>query len=51
MIVILVWYEVCDTMDVAIAHGKAIKEWKRAWKIRLIQEAKPEWQDLYDARL
>ena len=30
---------------------KAIKEWKRAWKIRLIQEANPEWNDLYDELL
>jgi putative endonuclease len=38
-------------MDVAIAREKAIKEWKRAWKIRLIQEANPEWKDLYDELL
>jgi len=43
----LVWYEKCGTMDVAIAREKAIKEWKRAWKIRLIEEANPEWRDLY----
>jgi len=43
----LVWYEICGTMDVAIAREKAIKEWKRAWKIRLIEEANPEWRDLY----
>mgnify|MGYP001301370678 CR=1 FL=1 len=47
----LVWYEVCATMDVAIAREKAIKEWQRAWKIRLIQEANPEWKDLYDELL
>ena len=47
----LVWYEACGTMDVAIAREKAIKEWQRAWKIRLIQEANPEWKDLYDELL
>ncbi|HET7006419.1 MAG TPA: GIY-YIG nuclease family protein [Candidatus Binatia bacterium] len=47
----LVWYEACDDMGVAIAREKAIKEWKRAWKIRLIQEANPEWNDLYDELL
>ena len=31
----LVWYEVHDTMLSAIAREKAIKEWKRDWKIRL----------------
>ena len=44
----LVWYESCDDLTVAIAREKAIKEWQRAWKIRLIQEANPEWKDLYD---
>jgi len=38
-------------MDVAIAREKAIKQWKRAWKIRLIQETNPEWKDLYDELL
>jgi putative endonuclease len=47
----LVWYEACGTMDVAIAREKAIKEWQRAWKIRLIQEINPEWKDLYDELL
>ena len=43
----LVWYEECGTMDSAIAREKAIKEWKRAWKIRLIEDRNPEWKDLY----
>ena len=47
----LVWYETCGDMIVVIAREKAIKEWQRAWKIRLIQEANPEWKDLYDELL
>jgi putative endonuclease len=43
----LVWYELHDTMESAIAREKAIKEWKRAWKIRRIEEGNPEWKDLY----
>ena len=43
----LVWFEVCATMDAAIAREKAIKEWKRAWKIELIEKANPAWRDLY----
>jgi putative endonuclease len=27
---------------------KAIKEWRRAWKIRLIEETNPNWHDLYE---
>ncbi|HVX05131.1 MAG TPA: GIY-YIG nuclease family protein [Rhodanobacteraceae bacterium] len=44
----LVWYEMHDTMESAIAREKAIKEWKRAWKIRRIEEFNPEWNDLYE---
>ena len=44
----LVWFEVHDTMQTAIAREKAIKEWKRAWKIELIQKVNPEWRDLYE---
>jgi putative endonuclease len=47
----LVWYETCDDMAAATAREKAIKEWKRAWKIRLIQESNPESNDLYDELL
>ena len=35
-------------MDEAITREKRIKEWQRAWKIRLILSANPEWLDLYD---
>jgi putative endonuclease len=38
-------------METAIAREKAIKEWKRAWKIKLIEERNPEWHDLYDGLL
>lgn len=44
----LVWYEAHDTMESAIAREKTIKEWKREWKLRLIESANPEWKDLYD---
>src|SRR5687768_16782868 len=43
----LVWYEQHPAMESAIAREKAIKEWKRAWKIELIEHANPRWQDLY----
>ncbi len=45
---LLVWYELHETMESAIAREKAIKEWKRAWKLELIEAANPQWQDLYD---
>ena len=44
---LLVWYEQHGTMDSAITREKAIKEWKRAWKIELIERINPYWRDLY----
>ena len=44
----LVWYEAHESMESAIMREKMLKRWKRAWKIRLIQEANPKWADLYD---
>lgn len=43
----LVWYEVRETMETAIQREKAIKNWKRAWKMKVIEEMNPEWCDLY----
>lgn len=44
----LVWYEVHETMESAIRREKAIKNWKRAWKIQLIESTNPQWHDLYE---
>ena len=44
----LVWYEAHYTMESAIGREKALKKWSRAWKIRLIEEGNPTWEDLYD---
>jgi putative endonuclease len=42
----LVWNELHDTMDAAIAREKRLKGWRRAWKIILIEANNPEWLDL-----
>jgi putative endonuclease len=34
-------------MEAAILREKTIKEWKRSWKIRRIEDRKPEWKDIY----
>jgi putative endonuclease len=47
----LVYYEMHETMDAAILRETRIKKWKRAWKVRLIQQMNPEWRDLFDERL
>ena len=43
----LVWFEQHDTMESTIAREQAIKEWKRRWKLELIERQNPEWRDLY----
>jgi putative endonuclease len=43
----LVWYEVHESIEAAITREKQIKKWNRAWKLRLIEESNPNWQDLY----
>ncbi len=43
----LVWYEMSDSMESAIVREKQLKEWKRQWKIELIEKFNPYWNDLY----
>ncbi len=43
----LVWFEGYDDLQEARRRELQIKEWKRAWKIRLIEEANLDWNDLY----
>jgi putative endonuclease len=44
----LVWYEIHDTVPDAIQREKTLKRWLRTWKIALIEQANPEWRDLWD---
>ena len=46
---LLVWYEMHATMEAAIRREKAIKEWRRDWKIELVESMNPDWRDLYDS--
>ncbi len=43
----LVWYELHDTMESAIHREKAIKNWKRVWKLKVIEKMNLNWHDLY----
>ena len=45
----LVYYETHAEAGNAISREKHMKKWRRAWKIRLIEEMNPNWKDLYDA--
>lgn len=42
----LAWYEVHETRESAFIRERQIKEWKRDWKLRLINEMNPQWRDL-----
>ena len=44
----LVYYEQSEDVQSAIEREKRLKAWKRRWKLRLIEEMNPEWNDLYD---
>ncbi len=44
----LVWFEQFGDIELAIQREKQMKEWKRLWKLRVIEELNPEWNDLYD---
>ena len=42
----LVWFEAHDDLEEAQRRELQMKEWKRAWKIRLIEQNNLDWQDL-----
>ncbi|TMJ03949.1 MAG: GIY-YIG nuclease family protein [Alphaproteobacteria bacterium] len=43
----LVYYEQFFDAGNAIRREKRLKKWSRAWKIRLIEQTNPNWDDLY----
>jgi predicted GIY-YIG superfamily endonuclease len=47
----LVWFESTRSAEAAIGREKQIKNWKREWKIALIQKTNPGWRDLYEELL
>ncbi|QXQ05223.1 GIY-YIG nuclease family protein [Sphingosinicellaceae bacterium] len=42
----LMWSQHFETIEPAIRREKQIKEWRRAWKIELIEADNPDWDDL-----
>jgi putative endonuclease len=45
---LLVWYEGYDDPTSAIEREKELKKWRREWKINLIEQDNPNWDDLYE---
>ncbi len=48
---LLVWFEAHDDLQDARQRELQLKEWKRSWKVRLIEESNFEWDDLYSTLL
>ena len=44
---LLVWYELSESIESAIAYEKKLKRWRREWKIEMIEKQNPKWVDLY----
>jgi putative endonuclease len=44
---LLVWFETFDDLEEARRRELQMKEWKRSWKVRLIEEVNLDWDDLY----
>ena len=43
----LVYYELLRDAETALSRERQVKKWNRAWKMRLIEECNPEWDDIY----
>ena len=44
---LLVWYQEFDRIGDAIQREKTLKQWYRKWKLKLIEDMNPNWDDLY----
>ena len=42
------WYEVHDSRETAFLRERRMKEWRRSWKLMLIERDNPIWTDLYE---
>ena len=42
----LVYYETTNSVEAAIAREKQLKNWKRDWKLELVERLNPNWSDL-----
>ena len=47
-VAILVWYEIHESRHAAFVRERRIKEWKRVWKLELIERTTPGWIDLFE---
>jgi len=45
----LVYFETYDDIRIAIQREKNMKHWSRTWKVRLVLQSNPQWDDLFEA--
>jgi putative endonuclease len=45
---ILVYFEIHESMENAILREKRLKKWNRSWKLKLIENMNPDWDDLFN---
>ena len=45
----LVWFEAHDDIQYGRQRELQVKKWNRQWKLRLIEEMNPNWDDLFDS--
>ena len=45
---LLVWFDEMNDVDAALLKEKQIKNWRRKWKVELIEDGNPDWLDLSD---
>jgi len=44
----LVYYEIQNSLEEAVKREKQLKKWNRRWKIRIIEQFTPRWEDLFN---
>jgi putative endonuclease len=47
----LVWFDSTPSIEAAIQREKQMKNWRREWKVALIEKTNPDWLDLYETIL
>lgn len=45
----LVWYEAYNDVEEARHRELKMKKWKRLWRLRVIEEINPDWNDLFES--
>ena len=47
----LVWFESTSSIQAAIQREKQLQNWRREWKVGLIEQLNPDWNELYEGLL